>query len=73
MLHIFYILNASHSLCNFIIEKIFNFQKKNPDILKVIFKKKKSIAIHNILPVNIVYGSIYNVRLVNIYVKNKNI
>lgn len=72
MLHIFYILNASHSLCNFIIEKIFNFQK-NPDILKVIFKKKKSIAIHNILPVNIVYGSIYNVRLVNIYVKNKNI
>lgn len=72
MLHIFYILNASHSLCNFIIEKIFNFQKKNPDILKVIFFLK-SIAIHNILPVNIVYGSIYNVRLVNIYVKNKNI
>lgn len=71
MLHIFYILNASHSLCNFIIEKIFNFQK-NPDILKVIFFLK-SIAIHNILPVNIVYGSIYNGRLVNIYVKNKNI
>lgn len=56
-----------------LLRKFSIFKIKNPDILKVIFKKKKSIAIHNILPVNIVYGSIYNGRLVNIYVKNKNI